>query len=816
PFGERKQIVITATVARPLVNGTMLTNTAWLNADHVAPLSATEQTTVTSRPVLTITKTDHPDPVSAGGTLKYTIIITNSGNENGTSVTVTENYDPNVSFFDADPLPDSGSGNRVWTFSTLAVDTSQSIVVYVQVTDTLPVGTILTNEVTLDSDQTTPISATETTQALSESDLNVTQTDTDPVSAGGILAYSIVYENNGTANATDVIITDTYDSRVTFFGASPSPDEGNNVWHTGVLTAGHNKTILVQVRVDTPLASGTLLENIVTISSNEESPPPFIETTLITSSTDLAFDVAQQPESTVAAGAPLTYTLRYTNTGNASATQTVISATFDSFAPFSSATPAPTGGTGNIRYWEIGVITGVNNYGVNGVGEIVIQTDVTLPLTNSTPLSFTAQLEDAEGDFLEDAAYATVTSAPVLSLNKSDGVSTVYAGDILTYTLTYTNSGNENGYDVIITDTLPVSYTQYITCGIAGGTCLKNDGEVIFHIPAIVAPTSGQAQVVLQVDDPLPSGANLVTNRVTMTHPSLSAPIGVQDVDLIGTLPDLTINVAHNPIIFSPGRLMTYIVTYGNAERMHAEGVVITTTLPPGTTYEGYGWASPDGQTYTYEIGGLLAGDTGNIITFTAKYPDSEPQQVNASEFNTIFTIAENGSAGGDANPSDNATNAYIGVPDLVVLDFTVEPLQLEAGKPVTFTVVIENQGTGWALNPDNQAGFWTEIFVTPVDSYPSQGYSSKLIYDGVPILAPGAEYTLVITRTGPLENPRETIQFSEEEIDAIETFYVRVDNEGPGRPYGLVPESNEMNNLGDPVSPSPSDYSIYLPLVQK
>ncbi len=802
------QIIVTATVARPLPNGTLLTNTAWLGADHVTPLPATEQTTVSSRPVLTISKESKPDPVVVGQNLVYTVIITNSGNENASSVTITEDYDPNTSFVYASLPPDPGSDNREWTFATLAVDDSIEMDIVVRVTDTLPVGTVLTNEVTLDSDQTVPISTTETTQVLSESDLEVTQIESppEPAPAGDELAYIIHCENTGSAPATGTVITITYDSRVTYLGATPDPDVGNNVWALGTLAPGEGQYIMVEVDIDTPLPNGSVLANLVTIDSNNTAPVGFIETTPITSSTDLAFSVAQQPTDSVEAGAPLTYTLRYTNTGNASATQVVVTATFDSFAPFSSATPNPTGGTGDVRYWEIDVITGVNNYGeVNGVGEIVIQTDVTLPLTNGTPLSFTVQLEDAEGDFLEDAAYATVSSAPILSVDKDDGLSTVYAGDVLTYTITYTNSGNENAYDVVITDALPVSHTQYITCQMTGGTCqhVPANNEVIFYIPAIIAPTSGQAQIVLQVDDPLLSGAKLVTNRITMTHSSLAAPIGVQDVDLIGTLPDLTINATHDPSLFSPGELMTYTVTYGNGGRMHATGVTIATTLPPGTIYKGHGWTSSDGQTYTYLVGELPAGDTGNTIEFVVEYPGSEPQQIDATEFDANFTIAEGGSVGGDADPGNNSTNVYIGVPDLVVLDFTVAPLPLEPNAPVTFTITVENQGTGQASNKGG-GGFWVDVFIAPVASYPYERYGEE--YGGMDPIYPGQQKTLVI---------RLDDGFTEQEIEEIEEFYVKADNDGL-HPYGLVPESNEMNNIKGPVNPSPSNYDIYLPLIQR
>lgn len=818
--GELSQVRVTVSVNRPLPNGTVLTNTAWLDADRTPPLSATQETTVHSSPVLTITKADYPDPVDANGVLRYTLIITNSGNENATPVTVTEHYDPNVAFFSSIPNPDDlGSGNRIWTFTTLDVDESQTINIFVRVAGSLPVSTVMTNQVTLDSDQTTPITATEVTSVTSVSDFTFYKIDlSDPVEAGEELQYVIHYDNSGTADAHAVVITETYDSRVTFDRANPPPKPGtDNVWEIAELHVGEFGDIAVTVLVDTPLPNGTMLTNCVEIDSAETSPRSFTETTRVSSSPDLALSVTDQPDP-VEAGDPLAYTLRYTNTGNADATQVVVTATLDANVSYVTASPTPTGGADHVWYWEID-----NIHGEGEVGEIVIYTAVTLPLTNSTMLDFATQLEDAEGDFLEDTAQTTVSSAPVLSLYKSDGVYTVYAGDRLTYTLTYANSGNENAYDVTITDTLS-SYVEYVDCEIPGGDwhfVLPN--EVVLHIPAVIAQTSGQAWLVVQVNDPLPAGADFVINHARMTSPSLPVPIDVQDVDPIGTLPDLIIAADHAPSLFSPGKLMTYTVIYSNTGRMGTADVIITTILPTGTVYVdvGYDWHSFDGRTYTCQVGNLPAGSTVYTIPFTVVYPDQS--QIGAPEFNTPFTIAESGSAGGDANPGDNTAYVYIGVPDLVVTNWAVDPWPLQPDVLVTFTIVLMNQGTGWAWNPANHAGFWVDVFITPVASYPWERYSEKDIWAGAPALAPGAEYTLVITLTGTSKQP---IQFSEQEIwEEIEEFYVKVDNYAEpveneeGRIigwtslYGLVPEYDEMNNLGMPINPDSGLYHIYLPL---
>jgi uncharacterized repeat protein (TIGR01451 family) len=797
--GNSGQITFSVQVHRPLPNHTILTNNAWIDADRIAPVSATQVTTVTSRPVLTITKTGSPDIVEPNGILRYTLVITNSGNENATPVTITEHYDDYVSFFYAAPSPsDPGSGNRTWIFPSLNADESRTINIFVQADGIIPMGTVLTNQATLESGQTAPMTATETTPVSSTAKFTFYKQDlSDPVQAGALLEYVIHYDNHGDSPAYDVVITETYDSRVTFVSASPAPSEGDNVWNIGDLAKGAFGDIRVTVRVPTPLPNNSILTNHATIKSAGMVAKICTQTTRVSSAPALTFIVTDTPDP-VEAGAPLTYTLRYTNAGNADATDVVVTATFDSNVSFSDsdATPPPDGGSGQVWHWDFESIPGEG-----GSGEIVIRTNVTLPLTNGTKLNFTAQLADAEGDFLERTAKTTVHSAPALSLLKSNGVSSVGAGDRLTYTLTYANSGNENAYHVTITDTLS-PYVEYIGCD----GCQPPDGPdpdtVVFHISAITQ-TSGQIQLFVQVQHPLPAGADFVENHARMTHSSLPAPIDASDVDFIHTRPDLAITAAdHTPTLFSPGQLMTYMVTYGNVgQNMHAENVIITTVLPTDTVYVGNGWHSSDGQTYTYAAGALPVGSTGHTITFTVRHPDAA--QISAPEFKTPFTIAASGGAVRDANPANNKITVTIGVPDLVVVDCSFEPSPLPPNVPVTFTVVVKNQGTGTAWNPESCRGpvcapFYLDVFINPVVSYPYDRDGD--FYTTVGPIEPGTTYTYTIKHGGF-------------EDGQMQMLYVKVDNHDIHF-YGLVPESVEMNNVA--VCGDTDLHHLYLPLVKK
>jgi len=302
--------------------------------------------------------------------------------------------------------------------------------------------------------------------------------------------------------------------------------------------------------------------------------------------------------------------------------------------------------------------------------------------------------------------------------------------------------------------------------------------------------------VTVRVNTPLPDGTTL-TNRVTIDSAHTSPLTYVETTGV--SAPDLAVAATHEPSLFSPGKLMTYTLTYSNTGHWQAEGVIITTTLPPDTTYPGQGWISSDDQTYIYAVGDLPAGP-GEQAYFVVRYPDQP--QIGAVEFNTPFVISESGSSG-DANQANNTTWVYIGVPDLVVTGFApLEPDSLQPGVPVTFTIVLENQGTGWAWNPANKAGFWVDVFMKPVASYPWVGYSD--IYTSVDPLAPGTMCTITIPYTQGF-----TLQQIQDDVHG---FYPKVDNHHE-HPYGLVPEYDEMNNSFNPWS-YPWSYYAYLPLV--
>ena len=133
-------------------------------------------------------------------------------------------------------------------------------------------------------------------------------------------------------------------------------------------------------------------------------------------------------------------------------------------------------------------------------------------------------------------------------------------------------------------------------------------------------------------------------------------------------------------------------------------------------------------------------------------------------------------------------------LPDLVLDQFTIDPVRPRVGQPVTFTINIRNAGLG------NAPGWRVQLYVDPVDRPPTTTtpYSSTQLY--AVTFPPGA--TGMVELSGYV--------FTQAGCDHV--VYAWVD------PRAGIPESNEDNNLSviplcvDPASDPPIGPDAYEP----
>src|SRR5207244_7133118 len=124
-------------------------------------------TTVSSVPILSISKTDAPDPVNAGGSITYTLSYSNTGNANASGVVVTDTIPANTTFVSATAGGTLAAGVVTWNIGALNVGSSSSVQLMVQVASPLANGTLITNATySIDSNETAPTAGSSITTTV--------------------------------------------------------------------------------------------------------------------------------------------------------------------------------------------------------------------------------------------------------------------------------------------------------------------------------------------------------------------------------------------------------------------------------------------------------------------------------------------------------------------------------------------------------------------------------------------------------------------------------------------------------------------------
>ena len=282
PAGGNVSLHFNVTVSS--VSGDYLNEaTAAATGFTVAPSGLTAKITVTSGGGvdLSMTKADAPDPVTVGGTLTYTLTVTNNGPDPSTDSTVTDTLPAGVTFVSATPSQGTCSqaaGTVTCTLGPLAVGASATIAIVVTVDATAVCP--LSDTATVAGVETDPLaannSATASTACGGGTDLAITKADApDPVTVGGTLTYTLTVTNNGPDPSTDSTVTDTLPAGVTFVSATPSQGScaqaGGTVTCTlGPLAVGASATIAIVVTVDATAASP--LSDTATVAGVETDP----------------------------------------------------------------------------------------------------------------------------------------------------------------------------------------------------------------------------------------------------------------------------------------------------------------------------------------------------------------------------------------------------------------------------------------------------------------------------------------------------------------------------------------------------------------
>ena len=598
---------------------------------------------------LAITKTDSPDPVTVGGTLTYTITVTNNGPNKATSATVSDTLPAGTTLVSATASQGACSGTTTVMCSLGAINAAASATVTIIVLVTSSASSTLTNTATVSGAPTDPNtennSDTETTTVSGSADLVVTKTDSpDPVTAGEDITYTIVVTNNGPSDAQNVTLTDLLPAGTTFVSATQTSGPAFNLDATvpGTLTATRatfaasaSATFTVVATVSPATPNGATITNVANVTSTTSDPMPAnntaTETTKVNSSADLEVTKSGSPDP-VTAGEDITYAITLDNAGPSDAQTVVLSdvlpagTTFVSFSqdsgPAFTLTTPPVGGTG-------AVTATIATFAAGASASFTLVVTVNASTLDGTTISNVVTVEstttDPNTENNSDTETTTVSGSADLVVTKSDSPDPVSAGEDITYTITVVNDGPSDAQNVLLTDVVPVgtTFVSFTQDSGPGFNCtvptVGGIGTVSCTIDTFAAWESANFTLVVNV--------NAAANGTTITNIALIASTSTDPDPANNTAtetttvseaadPDLSVAMSDSPDPVSAGANITYTIRVNNAGPATAAHVVLDDPLPARTTFGSLRAAA--GWTCTTPA----AGGVGTVSCRTASFPN--------------------------------------------------------------------------------------------------------------------------------------------------------------------------------------------------
>ena len=707
-----------------------------------------------------------------GDTVVFQIEITNNGQAQATGVSLTDTLPSGITFASSSVTQGSYDANTgLFTIGTLAVGDT-AILTLTGTVDIGQGGNTLTNITTAATgDQPDPSSAgddlEEAVTIEADADLvtikSLASGDNTPAE-GDTVTFQIEVTNNGSAQATNVSLTDTLPAGITFASSSVtqgSYDATTGLFTIGTLAAGDSASLTLSGTVDFGQGSNTLT-NVTTAATGDQPDPSTAgddleEAVFIGELADLVtIKTLASGDNTPAEGDTVTFQIEVTNNGQAQATGVSLTDTLP---------PGITFASSSVTQGSYDTTTGLFTIGTLAVGDTAILTltgtvdvgqggnaitNVTSPATGDQPDPTTV------GDNLDETIDVDPNADLVTVKTLASGDNTPDEGDTVIFEIEVTNEGTAQATGVSLTDSLPAGIT-FVSSTVSQGSYDSTTG--LFTIGTLGAGQS--ATILLEGTVDVGQGGNSITNVTTAATGDQPDPSTVGDelletVDVNADANLITVKtLASGDNTPAEGDTVVFQIEVTNNGGAHATNVSLTDQLPAGITFvsSSVTQGSYDSATGLFTIGTL---NTGDSATLTLSGTVDAGQGGNFITNTTTVATGDQpdpSTAGDDLTESVDVDNEadLVTVKTLASGDATPDE-----GDTVTFQIEVTNNGAAQATN------------VSLIDSLPagitftgstvSQGvYNSATGLFDIGTLNAGDTATLTLTGTvdaGQAGNP--------------------------------------------------------------
>ncbi|MCA0296139.1 MAG: DUF11 domain-containing protein [Actinobacteria bacterium] len=596
--------------------GVTLTNVAAPTSVGGECAAASACATTTFTPAWTLSKSsDAAAVVKPGDVITYTLTATNTSDGVVSGVSATDDLsdvldDATVS---ATAAGLSLAGDTLtWAIPTLAAGEHASVTYTATVTGD---GATLTNTVAPvgTGGSCTVCSTTSYTPSWTLAKTS-DPADGSVVNPGGIITYTLTVTNTGPVALVDAVVSDDLsdvldDATLGDLTSDLSVRGRELTWRVPTVPAGETVHVSYPVTVGVD-ALGVSLTNKASASTNGGSCPTDCTTTSTTPSWTLAKS-SDADGATVAPGAVVGYTLTVTNTGPATLHGATVSDDLTDVLDDATLGTLPAGATvdGTTLTWL------VPDVAAGATVTLGYSVTVNANATGVT-LKNVASPTSVGGECASASACSTTTHTGAWTLSKSsDAPAVVKPGDVITYTLTATNTSDGVVSGVSATDDLSDVLDDASVSATAAGLSL--DGSTLtWVIPTLNA---GEHASVSYTATVTADGATL-TNTV--------APVGTGGSCTVCSTtsytPSWTLAKTSDPVdgsVVNPGDVVTYTLTVVNTGPVTLTGATVSDdvsdliddatlgSLPAGLTRSG--------GTLTWSVPDVAAGGTATV-SYTA------------------------------------------------------------------------------------------------------------------------------------------------------------------------------------------------------
>ncbi|MEV8638150.1 hypothetical protein AB0395_41505 [Streptosporangium sp. NPDC051023] len=732
PVGGTVTVTGTLTVKNPPTGNRVLTGTLVANAPgSTCPAGGTDPR-CTARltvvvPGLTITNTADTTSTTPGGTVGYTVTVTNSGQTPYTGITFTDALAGVLddAVYNGDATASGGAvalagSNLTWT-GDLAVGATATVTYSVTVRDPDPGDKSLASSVTSSATGSNCLPASgdarcSATVVVLTPALTIRKTTGVTTATPGVtITYTVTATNSGQLAYTGITFTDAlagvlddavYNGDATASGGAVALAGSNLTW-TGDLAVGATVTVTYSVTVNNPVTGDLNLAGTVSSAARGSTcpvgatDPRCTAAVRIVQAATLTF-VKTASTSTTVEGGVVTYTITVSNSG---------------LTPYAGATfTDDLTGTLDDAVYNGDAVAGAGTVGLAGSN---LTWTGTVPASGSVTVTYsvTVRVPDTGDDVLVNALTSasvggncpvggtdprcgsTVTVSRLRIVNTAD-VTTVKPGGVVRFTGVMTNTGKTPYYGItvgflgadVVDDAFPNGDHSATSGSLAfGATGLEWTGDI---------PVGGSVTVTgtFTVLNPDP-GNKVINSVVSSAAPGNTCPPASTDPGCVASVtvltPRLTVIKTADRSAVAPGGRVAYTITVTNSGQTPYTGATVSDSLAgllDDAVYGGDATATSGTVTYTaptlHWTGDLAVGATVTItysVTVTGLGGDKlMTDSIVSTEQGSTCPLAS-------GNPACT-TNVVLLTPVLTVVK-TTNVTSVVPGGTVTHTITVTNSG---------------------------------------------------------------------------------------------------------------------------